>query len=66
MLVLYGLMNVFLIAFWASFTIISTGYLIGFLVKRRYSRTKPMTGNRRAMPLTEASGFISLAKCVEN
>jgi hypothetical protein len=62
MLALYGLMNVFIIMFFACFAIISTGYLIGFLIKRRYSRTKPATGNRWAMPLTEASGFKSLAK----
>ncbi len=63
MLVLYGLASVYIIAFFASFTLISTGYLIGFLAKRRYSRTKPVNSNRWVMPLAEASGFKSLAKC---
>jgi hypothetical protein len=57
MLVLYGLTNVFLIVFITSFAIISTGYLLGFLIKRRESRAKPVTGDRWAMPPAEASGF---------
>ncbi len=41
MLVLYGLMYIFYITFFTTFALISTGYLIGFLVKRRVARTKP-------------------------
>jgi hypothetical protein len=66
MLVLFGLMNVFIITFFASFTIISSGYLTGFLIKRRRSRTKPVTGNRWAMSPTQAPGFESLAKSMGN
>jgi hypothetical protein len=61
MLVLYGLVYMHIIAFFASFAIISTGYLIWFLIKRRYSRTQPETDNHWAMPPKEASGFKSLA-----
>jgi hypothetical protein len=66
MLVLYGLFNVYLIAFFSSFTLISTGYLIGSLFKRRYSRTRPVTRDRWAIPLSEAAGFKSLAKDMGN
>jgi hypothetical protein len=41
LLVLYGLMSIFLTAFFVTFVLISTGYLIGFLVKRRQLRTRP-------------------------
>jgi hypothetical protein len=41
LLLLYGMVYIFYIAFFSTFALISTGYLIGFLVKRRYSRTRP-------------------------
>jgi hypothetical protein len=41
LLVLYGMLYIFYIAFLTTFALISTGYLIGFLVKRRVARTKP-------------------------
>jgi hypothetical protein len=41
LLLLYGMMYVFYIAFFSTFALITTGYLVGFLVKRRLARTKP-------------------------
>jgi hypothetical protein len=66
MLALYGLMCVFVIVFFSIYALISIAYLIGVLLKRRYTRVKPVTRDRWALPQNEVAGFKSLAKGAVN
>jgi hypothetical protein len=60
MLVLYGLMNLFIIVFFATFALISMAYLIVYLAGRSRSRSRQRECYL-AGPTVNQSGRIQLA-----
>jgi hypothetical protein len=60
MLLLYGLVYVYIIVFFALFALISTGYLIAYLIRRSLSRSGRRKYDRAGLAVNR-SGGIQLA-----